>query len=194
MLTLMDRLALALLFLAIVVDIVRSPRGITTATGAMSAPPPVPTSSRSDDDLVGKPAPDFIAPAHDGTSVHLMALKGKPVVLYFYPKDETPGCTQEASSLRDSWQAIAATGAVVVGVSADSLESHRGFASHHRLPFLLVSDPDGSIGRVFGVPFASVHRRQTIIIGSDGVVRKVYRSVDVATHAEQVLADLGRLT
>lgn len=188
----MDRLALALLLLAIVVDFVRSPRAEATPSDPIAASASGTPSSRSDDDLVGKPAPDFTAVAQDNTTVHLSALKGKPVVLYFYPKDETPGCTAEASSFRDSWQAIAATGAVVVGVSADSLESHKGFASHHKLPFQLVSDPDGSIGRAFGVPFSSVHRRQTFVIGPDGVVRNVYRTVDVKTHAEQVLADLGK--
>lgn len=194
MLTAMARLALALLLMAIAVDFVRNPSANTTRTASSAVPAPVPPLSRSGDDLVGKPAPDFTAIAHDGTKVQLSALKGKPVVLYFYPKDETPGCTAEASSFRDSWKTIAATGAVVVGVSADSLESHQGFASHHGLPFLLVSDPDGSIGRAFGVPFAAVHRRQTIIIGRDGVVRKVYRTVDVAIHAQQVLADLARPT
>ncbi len=149
-----------------------------------------PASSQTLPDLVGKTAPDFTAAAHDGTSVHIAALKGKPVVLYFYPKDETPGCTKEACAFRDSWQAIAATGAVLVGVSGDSLESHRSFAAHHHLPFLLVSDPDGAIGRLYGVPFRLFHQRQTFVIGADGTLRKVYRSVDVSTHAAEILGDL----
>jgi peroxiredoxin Q/BCP len=144
------------------------------------------------DDLVGKPAPDFTATASNGTPVHLAALKGKPVVVYFYPKDETPGCTKEACSFRDNWAALAATGAVLVGVSADSAESHNGFAANHQLPFLLVSDPDGAIAQKFGVPFHFVHSRQTVVVGSDGVVKKVYRHVDVASHAAEILSDLKR--
>jgi peroxiredoxin Q/BCP len=142
------------------------------------------------DELVGKPAPDFTATAQDGTAVHLGALKGKAVVVYFYPKDETPGCTKEACSFRDSWDAIAKTGAVLIGVSADTLDSHKSFAAHYRLPFLLVSDPDGAIGQSYGVPFQGHHRRETFVIGTDGRVRKVYRQVDVAVHAQQVLGDL----
>ncbi len=151
-----------------------------------------PTPAPALDPLVGKAAPDFTATAHDGTLVHVAALKGKAVVVYFYPKDETPGCTREACAFRDSWQAIAATGAVLVGVSADSVESHKSFAAHHGLPFLLVSDPDGTIGRAYGVPFRGLHQRQTFVIGADGTVRKVYRTVDVSTHAAQILGDLTK--
>jgi peroxiredoxin Q/BCP len=122
--------------------------------------------------------------------VHLAALKGKAVVLYFYPKDETAGCTKEACSFRDSWDAIAKTGAVLIGVSADTTDSHKSFAAHYRLPFLLISDPDGTIGRSYGVPFEGHHRRETFVIGADGSVRKAYRQVDVAVHAAQILADL----
>jgi peroxiredoxin Q/BCP len=158
---------------------------VASSSSAPEQAPPAPS-----DDLVGKPAPDFTATAHDGTPVHLAALKGKPVVLYFYPRDETPGCTKEACSFRDSFRPIAATGAVLVGISADSIESHKAFAAHHGLPFLLLSDPDGAIAKSYGVPFMVVHKRQTIVVGADGVVRKVYRSVDVTTHAEQILGDL----
>jgi peroxiredoxin Q/BCP len=145
------------------------------------------------DPLVGQPAPDFTATAQDGTAVRLAALKGKPVVLYFYPKDETAGCTKEACSFRDAWEAIAKTGAVLVGVSADDSASHKAFIAHWKLPFLLTSDPDGSIGKRFGVPFTSYHARQTFVIGADGKVRKVYRKVDVSTHAQQILDDLTHL-
>jgi peroxiredoxin Q/BCP len=144
------------------------------------------------DDLVGKPAPDFTATAQDGTSVHLAALKGKRVVVYFYPKDETPGCTKEACSFRDSWQDIARTGAVLIGISADTNDSHKAFAAHYKLPFLLLSDPDGKIGGAYGVPFSGHHQRQTFVIGADGNVLSVYRKVDVTLHADQVLADLNR--
>jgi peroxiredoxin Q/BCP len=167
----------------------------SSAAASSAAAPPAsaaagPATGATADDLVGRPAPDFTATAQDGTSVHLAALKGKPVVVYFYPKDETPGCTKEACSFRDHWQAIAATGAVLVGVSADSLASHKGFADNHHLPFLLVSDPDGAIGQKFGVPFHGMHQRQSFVVGADGVVKNVYRHVDVAAHAEQILGDL----
>lgn len=145
-----------------------------------------------EDAVVGRTAPDFTATAQDGTVVHIGALKGKAVVLYFYPKDETPGCTKEACSLRDNWKAIAATGAVLVGVSADTLDSHRSFAAHYKLPFHLVSDPEGAIGRAYGVPFTTFHKRQTFVIGANGTVRKVYRTVDVSTHAADILGDLRK--
>ena len=144
------------------------------------------------DDLVGKPAPDFKGTAQDGTPVHLAALKGKRVVVYFYPKDETPGCTKEACSFRDSWQDISKTGAVLIGISADAADSHQAFAAHYKLPFLLLSDPDGKIGGAYGVPFAVYHQRQTFVIDAGGNVLKVYRKVDVTVHAAQILGDLNR--
>ncbi len=143
------------------------------------------------DDLVGKAAPDFSATAQDGKAVHLAALRGKTVVIYFYPKDETPGCTKEACSFRDAWQAIAKTGAVLVGISGDGRESHQAFTAHYSLPFLLVTDSDGTIGKSYGVPFEGHHQRQTFVIGADGNVRKVYRKVDVSSHAAQILDDLS---
>jgi peroxiredoxin Q/BCP len=181
-----------------------TPPAAATAAATASTPPATPSPSAGApaaasaaaagdgvDSLVGKPAPDFTAKAQDGSSVHLAALKGKPVVIYFYPKDETPGCTKEACSFRDSWEALSKTGAVLIGVSADTLESHKQFVAHWKLPFLLASDPDGSIGKLFGVPFDGYHQRQTIEIGADGTVKKVYRRVDVTQHAQQVLDDLS---
>jgi len=163
------------------------------APAVASVPGPTTATAAGDtaDPLVGKPAPDFTATAQDGTSVHIAALKGKPVVVYFYPKDETPGCTKEACSFRDAWAPLAKTGAVLVGVSADSLDSHKAFVAHWKLPFLLVSDPDGSIGKQYGVPFESYHHRQTFVVGADGTVKKVYRKVDVSVHAQQILDDLS---
>ena len=156
------------------------------AAAPAAPPPPAP----ADDALVGKPAPDFTAKSQSGKAVHISALKGKNVVLYFYPKDETAGCTKEACSFRDSWDAIAKTGAVLVGISADTTQSHKDFAEHYKLPFMLVSDPDGSIGKLYGVAFEGHHHRETIVIGADGNVRKVYRQVDVGVHAQQILEDL----
>jgi hypothetical protein len=104
-----------------------TPPGVT-ATAAADAASMVDRDAARDE-LLDKPAPDFTASAQDGIPVHLAALRGKPVVVYFYPKDETPGCTKEACSFRDAWQAIAKSGAVLIGISADSRESHRDFRS-----------------------------------------------------------------
>lgn len=160
---------------------------------AISLVPSSPAAAPSEevDELVGKPAPDFTATAQDGTSVHLAALKGKRVVIYFYPRDETPGCTKEACSFRDAWQDLSKTGAVLIGISADSKASHTDFAAHYKLPFLLVSDPDGKIGASYGVPFAVVHQRQTFVVGANGTILKTYRKVDVTKHAAQILDDLN---
>lgn len=140
----------------------------------------------------GQPAPDFVAKSHDGKDVKLSAFKGRPVVIYFYPKDETPGCTKQACALRDSWNELEKKGVVLIGISGDSDDSHRAFAEHHKLPFMLVSDPDGKIAKQFGVPFrAGFASRQTIVVDPEGKVKKIYRDVDVATHAQSVLGDVS---
>jgi peroxiredoxin Q/BCP len=150
------------------------------------------TTTTSGELAVGAPAPDFAATAHDGFEVKPSALKGKPIVLYFYPKDETPGCTKEACSFRDAWTDLAKTGVVLVGISKDSIESHEEFAKHHQLPFHLVSDPDGRIAKAYGVGtnLLGMLDRQTIVIGADGNVKKIYRKVDVTKHAAEIKADL----
>jgi peroxiredoxin Q/BCP len=140
---------------------------------------------------IGAPAPDFSSTAHDGTEIKISALKGKHVVVYFYPKDETPGCTKEACAFRDAWKELESKGVVLVGVSTDSLESHRKFAEHHKLPFHLVSDADGSIAKAYGVPNRlGLLGRQTFVIGPDGNLKKIYRSVDVTKHAAEILDDV----
>src|SRR5579859_1836835 len=118
-----------------------SPSPESSAPATAAATPSATTAPA--DDLVGKPAPDFTATTQTGQTFHLAASKGKAVVVYFYPKDETPGCTKEACSFRDAWEAIAKTGAVLVGISADSADSHRAFVEHYKLPFQLVTDKDG---------------------------------------------------
>ncbi|MGH7283991.1 MAG: peroxiredoxin [Polyangiaceae bacterium] len=141
---------------------------------------------------VGQPPPDFTATAQDGTAIHLAALKGKPVVVYFYPKDETPGCTKEACSFRDAWDALSKKGVVLIGISADTDESHKEFTANHKLPFLLVSDPKGDIAAKFGVPMhLGYESRQSFVIGADGNVKKIYRDVDVTVHAKQIEDDLS---
>lgn len=169
-----------------------APPAPTTASGAAtSTAASTPAAAPSGEIAIGKAAPDFSAKAHDGMAVQPSALKGKHVVLYFYPKDETPGCTKEACAFRDAWKDLEATGVVLVGISTDSEESHKKFADNHKLPFHLVSDPDGSIAKSYGVPNnGGFLARHTIVIGPDGNVKKIYRSVDVSKHAAEVLADV----
>jgi peroxiredoxin Q/BCP len=182
-----------LVLLAACTPATSSPDPAAPSAVATVAPTATPTAAPASaaDPLVGQTAPDFTATAQDGSTVHIAALAGKSVVVYFYPKDETPGCTKEACSFRDAWAPLAKTGAVLVGVSADSLDSHRAFVAHWKLPFLLITDADGSIGKKYGVPFEGYHQRQTVVIGPDGKVTKVYRKVDVAVHAQEILADLS---
>ena len=168
-----------------------TPPPAPTTSGAPTAESAETPTSASGAIAVGKPAPDFSATAHDGAEIKPSALKGKHVVLYFYPKDETPGCTKEACAFRDAWKDLEATGVVLVGISTDSEASHKKFAEHHKLPFHLVSDPDGSIAKSYGVPNnGGFLARHTIVIAPDGKVKKVYRSVDVSKHASEVLADV----
>ena len=163
----------------------------TSATGSSAAIGASPSPAAGGELAAGQPAPDFSAKAHDGMDIKPSALKGKHVVLYFYPKDETPGCTKEACAFRDAWKDLEATGVVLVGISTDSDESHKKFAEHHKLPFHLVSDADGAIAKAYGVPNnAGFLGRHTIVIGPDGKVKKIYRSVDVSKHAAEVLADV----
>jgi peroxiredoxin Q/BCP len=186
------------LFFAVPLVLFACSKESTPEPAAAKAPTPAPSAVAAvapagDSALeVGKAAPSFDVTASDGTKLSLAALKGKPVVLYFYPKDETPGCTKEACSFRDAWEALSKKGVVLVGISADDDASHRAFAEHHKLPFHLVSDPDGVLAKKFGVsmmgPFMA---RQTIVIGADGNVKKLYRSVDVSKHAQEIQADLG---
>jgi thioredoxin-dependent peroxiredoxin len=128
---------------------------------------------------VGDVAPDFTLPDQTGTPVRLRDLVGrKTLVLYFYPKDETPGCTIEARAFRDSYDAFTAAGAEVVGVSADSVASHRRFAQHHELPFMLLSDRGGTVRNLYGVEqtLGILPGRVTYVIDTTGIVRHIYSS------------------
>jgi peroxiredoxin Q/BCP len=158
--------------------------GVPAATG-IPGPEAVPTVAIQE----GAPAPDVKAKASDGKVIDLRALKGHPVVVYFYPKDETPGCTKEACAFRDAWNDLQKAGVVMIGVSTDTDESHRGFAEHHKLPFHLVSDADGAIAKAFGVPVEGGYTaRQSFVIGADGNVKKIFRKVDVGAHAQEIMA------
>lgn len=142
----------------------------------------------------GQEAPDFTAQAHDGSTIELSKLRGKPVVLYFYPKDETPGCTIEAQSFRDDLPELAKLDATVIGVSMDSLESHKAFADNHKLGFPLISDEDGSLAAKYGVDTSKGYTaRVTFVIGPDGKIARAYPEVKVQGHADEVLAVLQSL-
>lgn len=146
----------------------------------------------------GDRAPAFTLPADDGTTVSLAGLRGKTVVLYFYPKDDTPGCTVEACELRDVWRDLQQAGAVVLGVSPDSVKSHVKFKQKYHLPFPLLADTGhetadayGAWGEksMFGRRYFGV-LRSTFVIDGKGKIRKVFRNVHPEGHAEEILAAL----
>jgi len=143
---------------------------------------------------VGDRAPDFELPAHDGGNVRLSDYRGeRAVVLYFYPKDETPVCTKEACSFRDAYQDFVDAGAEVIGVSQDSVDSHRRFVARHGLPFRLIADTDGELRRAYGVPktLGLMAGRVTYVIDRDGVVRHAFNAQLAAQrHVDEALAAL----
>jgi len=143
----------------------------------------------------GQRAPDFTLADANGRPVRLADFAGKPVVLYFYPKDDTPGCTKEACSFRDQYQDFQDAGAVVLGASSDSSESHRKFAAKHRLPFTLLADRGGQVRKRYGVPatLGLLPGRVTFVIDAGGVVRHVFSSqLDATRHVAEALGTLRR--
>ena len=144
------------------------------------------------------PAPDFSLTGSDGAMHTLADYEGKWIVLYFYPKDDTPGCTTEACSLRDARDDIAERGAEIVGVSKDDPSSHEKFKAKHSLNFTLLSDPEGSVIEAYDAwgpkMFGKVGiLRKTFLIDPDGVIQKVYGRVTPEGHGEQIIADLKKL-
>lgn len=146
----------------------------------------------------GKPAPAFTLESDNGEWVSLDSLRGKPVVLYFYPRDDTPGCTAQARGIRDAWGEFEQRGAVVLGVSPDSASSHVKFKGKYGLPFTLLADEDHAVSEAYGVwveksmagkTYMGVER-STFVIDADGKIAKVMRKVQPDTHAEEVLAAL----
>jgi peroxiredoxin Q/BCP len=143
----------------------------------------------------GKKAPDFKLASSEGGETSLKDLRGKIVVLYFYPKDDTPGCTREACAFRDSQAALKKRGVVVLGVSGDSLASHEKFKKKYSLNFPLLSDPDKAVAKKYGAWGEKVLYgkktigmiRSTFVIDGDGTVRKVFPRVQVDGHADKVL-------
>jgi thioredoxin-dependent peroxiredoxin len=147
----------------------------------------------------GTQAPDFELTSEDGSTVRLSDLRGKPVVLYFYPKDDTPGCTAQACGIRDAYGEFERAGAVVLGVSPDSEASHVKFKNKYELPFTLLADADHAVADRYGVwgekryggrTYMGV-RRSTFVIAADGTIKKVMHDVKPATHADDVLAVLS---
>jgi thioredoxin-dependent peroxiredoxin len=142
----------------------------------------------------GDVAPDFIAKDPQGAVVKLSALRGQPVVVFFYPKDETPGCTKEACAFRDSFKKYDQAGVKIVGVSRDSDESHKQFQDKYHLPFPLAADEDGSITRSYGVlTTLGMASRVTFLLGKDGRIARVYPKVDPGVHADELLQNAREL-
>ena len=147
----------------------------------------------------GEQAPDFTLESDAGEQISLSGLRGKPVVLYFYPKDDTPGCTAQACGIRDAYGEFERAGAVVLGVSPDSVSKHVKFKSKYDLPFTLLADPEHELAERYGVwgekkylgkTYMGVNRT-TFVIGPDGTVVKVFENVKPLAHADDVLAALA---
>ena len=148
----------------------------------------------------GQPAPDFQLTSDSGETVRLSDLRGKAVVLYFYPRDDTPGCTKQACAIRDTWDDFRATGAEVFGVSPDGEASHAAFREKHGLPFTLLTDPDHTLAERYGFwvqksmmgkKFMGVER-STVVIAPDGTVARIFRKVKPGEHAALVLGALAQ--
>ncbi len=146
---------------------------------------------------VGQAAPEFQLPDQNGTSHALKDFNGKWLVLYFYPKDDTPGCTQEACSFRDDLNQLTDMGAAVVGISVDDSDSHAEFAKKYHLPFPLLADKSGTVadsyGALMNLGILRVARRFTFLIDPQGKVAKVYLSVETSRHSKDIIADLKTL-
>jgi peroxiredoxin Q/BCP len=174
-------LRIVLMFLVVVVLVLFVPRLLSHS--------PMPA--------VGSAAPDFTLPSQDGSSVSLKDYRGKWVVLYFYPKDQTPGCTREAHNFQVDSTKYAQRGAVVLGVSADNVDSHKRFCAKEGLNFKLLADTDHKVTQAYGsltnLGVAKFAARHTFIIDPNGKIAKVYNSVDPAKHSDEVLAELDQL-
>ena len=143
----------------------------------------------------GSPAPNFSAKNQDDKVIKLSDFKGKFVLLFFYPKDQTSGCTKEACEFRDNYSTLKQMNTVVLGVSRQDSDSHKKFIAKHTLPFDLLVDQDGNIAKSFGVglmPIVGFHKRQSVLVGPDGKVVRFYESVDPSTHTKEVIEDIKK--
>ncbi|MBX3190940.1 MAG: peroxiredoxin [Labilithrix sp.] len=142
----------------------------------------------------GATAPEVVGRTASGNEVRLSSLRGKAVVVYFYPQDETPGCTKEACAFRDAWNELDRAGVTIIGVSVNSEERHRAFQKKHQLPFSLAADESGAIGSSYGVSKKLWgYDRVTFLVGPDGRVAHVWPDVDPALHAREVVEQAARL-
>jgi peroxiredoxin Q/BCP len=149
---------------------------------------------------IGDPAPDFTLPDQDGNPVSLAGLKGQRVVLYFYPKDDTPGCTKEACNFRDQWGAFSEHGIRVLGISKDGAASHTKFIAKHSLPFTLLTDAEPcpvatayesyGLKKFMGREYMGM-MRHTFVVDADGKLERIYTKVKAETMADTILTDLG---
>jgi thioredoxin-dependent peroxiredoxin len=140
----------------------------------------------------GAAAPAVSFALYTGETLSLESLRGKPVVVYFYPKDDTPGCTTEAQEIRDLYEQLKQSGAVVVGVSTDPSDSHRAFAEKHALPFLLASDESGAVAKAFGVPLKNGRAsRVSFVIAPDGHIKRTFPQVTPKGHAAELLTAIS---
>lgn len=146
----------------------------------------------------GTNAPDFTANDQNGNPITLSSFQGKKVILYFYPKDDTPGCTAEACNLRDNYESLTKQGFVVIGVSTDSEKSHQKFIAKHDLPFILIADTDKNVHELYGTwQEKSMYGRKymgtaryTFVIDEKGVIVKIFTKVDTKNHTQQILDSL----
>ena len=147
----------------------------------------------------GATAPDFSGKDQDGKTISLADYKGKKVILYFYPKDDTPGCTAEACNLRDNYESLLSKGFAIIGVSPDNEKSHAKFRTKYTLPFSLIADPDASIikaygawgeKKMYGKSYMGV-LRTTYVIDEKGKIMKTFTKVDTQNHTQQILTELG---
>lgn len=168
--------------------------GPALPAASAAAPTPAPATPSAGALLaVGAQVPDLSAPAQDGKIVNLRALKGKPLIVYFYPKDDTKGCTIEAKGIRDQYAELSRR-AVVLGVSEDSLDSHKAFAEKYSLPFQLLEDTNHALATAFGVPLSSGKaKRVTFVIDAAGKISRVFPDVNPDGHAAELLEALKAL-
>ena len=147
--------------------------------------------------LINSKAPEFNIMDASGNKISLSDFKGKWLVIFFYPKDDTPGCTKEACNFRDDYSAIKLLGAQVVGISLDKITSHQKFKEKHQLPFILLSDSQGKVAKEYGAlfkfMFIKFSKRHSFIIDPQGLIRKEYRSVNPTSHSIQIIEDLKAL-
>lgn len=137
----------------------------------------------------GDAAPDVEVVLQDGTKTKLSSLKGKAVAIFFYPKDETPGCTVEAQGIRDLHADLTAANVIVIGVSTQDAESHKRFIEKEKLPYNLAVDTSGDLAKAFNVPVSNGYAaRHTILIGADGRIKKIWRQVTPKGHADEILS------